>query len=106
MGFVEMDQDVLAALLEEHADEDILTQKASDLESFYKSTKCPKCGGACRKEYNAKHAFSDPQSPVARALLWCNDCGAHFDPHSGIRLVEGNLGNIPHPHVVIRPAKE
>lgn len=104
MGFVEMDQAKLLELLAGYEDE--LTPEVKKLEALYRQSPCPQCGGKCQKFFDSRHAFSDPDTSVPRALLRCTDCGCEFDPHSGIRLKQGNLGKIPVPHVIVRPAKE
>lgn len=104
-----MDPELIARLLKEYEDQggqDELAAEQKRLDHLYQMTKCPQCGGSCRKEYDGRTAFSDPNLMVAKALLRCVDCGCHFDPHTGLRLEQGNLGKIPHPHVLIRPSKE
>lgn len=96
-----MDQAKLLALLAEYSDD--LTPEAERLEEVYRSARCPQCAGRCQKFFDSRHAFSDPNVAVPRALLRCTDCGCEFDPHSGLRLKQGNLGKIPVPHVIVRP---
>lgn len=99
-----MDDAELAKILAEHADEDVLTDRGAELSKFYDAQSCPKCGGKkLSRSYDTRHAFSDPSEPLPRALLDCTECGAHWDPHSGIRLVEGNLGRVPVPDVLVKP---
>lgn len=105
MGFVEMDQALLAQLLKEYEEdggEDVLTEEASRLARFYEDRTCPQCAGKCRKSYDARVAYSSGE-PVAHAILECLDCGCVFDPHSGLRIRQGNLGKIPVPDVLVKP---
>lgn len=109
MGFLEMDQELLAKLLSEFEVEggtDVLAEDRSNLDKLYSSTRCPQCGGSCRAEYDARTAYTDPNYLVAKATLRCRDCGCHFDPHTGLRIAQGNLGKIPVPHVIVKPSKE
>jgi hypothetical protein len=104
MGFVEMDQELLLRLLE--GTEDELSGEVKALDAMYRQFICPQCGGRCQKEFDRRHAFSDPATLVPRALLRCVDCSCLFDPHSGLRLETGNIGKIPVPSVIIRPRDE
>lgn len=104
MGFIEMDQELLRKLLE--GTEDELSGEVQKLEALYRQYMCPQCGGRCQKEFDRRHAFSDPNVAVPRALLRCVDCSCLLDPHSGLRLETGNIGKIPTPHVLIRPKDE
>lgn len=92
MAFVEMDPEVVLRLVD--GVEDILTPAVRKLDAFYRQFKCPTCGGGCSKEIqvgpNGGHAFSDPDSPVARCLLRCQVCSTLFDPHSGLLLERGD----------------
>lgn len=92
MPFVEMDPELVFALIEGY--EDVLTPAVNKLDAFYRQFVCPTCGGSCRKELqvnaNGGHAFSDPDTPVARCVLRCQVCSTLFDPHTGILLQRGD----------------
>ncbi len=92
MPVVEMDPEEILALIE--GEPDVLQPEAKKLDFFYKHTPCPRCKGECRKEYDVRHAFSDPDTLVPRALLRCTSCNNLHDPHSRIELERGDLGKI------------
>ena len=87
MSFKTLDPEVVLKLLE--GQEDVLTPEVKKLEAFYRQFKCPNCKGSVRKEYSSGHAFSDPDTLVARALLRCIECDHLFDPHSGMTVERG-----------------
>lgn len=92
--FTEMDPEVVWKLVEGYQNE--LEPEYNKMEAFYRQFDCPRCGGTCRKEFVANHAFSDPDALIARALLRCTLCSCLFNPHV---LVGGEpmileLGNI------------
>jgi len=64
-------------------------------EAFYRQFQCPRCRGGLQKEIDPRHAYSDPDSIVARALLRCSDCGFLQDPHTGIIVEQGNPAKAP-----------
>lgn len=80
-------EDVLRAI-EGH--KDILTPEAERLEALYRSKKCPRCEGDMSKEFDAKHAFADPNATIGRALLRCRTCGCLLDPFTDIILESVN----------------
>jgi len=85
---VEMDPEDIFALLEGHTN--VLQPAAEKLDVFYRQFRCLTCGGACRKETVATHAFSDPDTFVPRSCLRCTLCACLFDPHSGLLLERGD----------------
>jgi len=86
--YQEMDPELVWKLIEGYQNE--LDPEAKKLDAFYRQFKCPRCRGNCRKEIHAGpdggHAFSDPETLVARALLRCLLCSCLFDPHTGMIL--------------------
>jgi hypothetical protein len=82
-----LDPDVARALLEGFTDE--LTPQRKTLDAFYRQFKCLRCQGAVQRETVPGHAFSDPDTLVARSILRCAECDFVFDPHTGLAL---NLG--------------
>lgn len=87
MPFVEMDPALVRKAIEGYQNE--LGPEQLKLEAFYRQFRCQRCKSVCRKEYDAKHAFSDPDSLVPRALLRCTGCEALFDPFNGLLLELG-----------------
>lgn len=79
MSFIELDPEVIWKAIEGYQNE--LEPENRKLEALYRQMKCPRCGGSCQKEFSPIHAFSDPSTPVARALLRCTSCLCLFDPH-------------------------
>lgn len=65
------------------------------LDAFYRQFKCKRCGADVTKEYDVKHAFSDPDTLNPRALLRCTRCRCLFDPHTGLVLDLGNMNQTP-----------
>lgn len=87
-----MDPDLVWKAIEGHQNE--LEPEQRKLDAFYRQFVCPRCKGKCHKEYDAQHAFSDPDTLVPRALLRCDDCTALFDPHNGMIVEMGNLAKV------------
>lgn len=85
-------EDVLKAI---EGYENELDPERKALEAFYRQFRCKACGGAVRKELNKSHAFADPGTLTARALLRCTVCNCLFDPHSGLVLELGNAAKTP-----------
>lgn len=83
----EMDPALIWKLIEGFQNE--LEPEVRKLDAFYRQFHCPRCGGACRKETDPRHAFSDPETLVARSLLRCTLCTCLFDPHTNIVLETG-----------------
>ena len=104
MPYVEMDPAVVMKLLEGYKDE--LSPEAKKLEAFYKQFICPRCGGACSKELLKNHAFADPDTLIPRAVLRCKQCSCLFDPFTGIRLEQGNIGKVQPDIPIIKPQDE
>ena len=88
--FKPMKESELLAALAGH--DDCLSGEFTKLEAVYRQCSCPQCGGSCQKVYDSRHAFSDPDTMVPRALLRCTQCKALFDPFTGIRVEMGNKG--------------
>jgi len=93
MGFKEMDPADVFAAIDGH--EDVLTPAAQKLDAFYRGFTCPRCKSDLRKEFDAHHAFSDPDSLVPRALLRCDTCGFLLEPHTNVVLESGSPAKIP-----------
>jgi rubredoxin len=95
-GFIELDPEVVWKAIEGYQNE--LAPENTKLEAYYRQFRCPRCKGPCQKEYQADHAFADPDTAVARALLRCRLCECLFNPHvlgpaGDPMLVElGNIG--------------
>jgi hypothetical protein len=104
MPIYEMDPELAMKVIEGYTDELAPEQKA--LDAFYRQHRCPKCGGACRKEVSSNHVFSDPNVLVGRSLLRCLTCEALFDPHSGVRLEMGKDDRTPEGIPIIKPKSE
>lgn len=104
MPFVEMDPLLIWKAIEGYQNE--LAPEQKGLDAFYRQFKCPRCGSDCRKETVLKHAFSDPDTRVARSVLRCLTCEALFDPHSGIRLEMGNPAKAPPDIPIIDPREK
>jgi hypothetical protein len=86
--FKEMDPALAWKAIEGH--ENVLAPEAKVLDAFYRQFRCKRCGNAVRKEIDARHAFSDPETLNPRALLRCVTCNCLFDPHSGLVLEKGH----------------
>jgi hypothetical protein len=93
MPFVELDPEIVWKALEGYHTE--LEPEQKKLDAFYRQFSCPRCKGTCQKELDSRHAFSDPNTIVPRALLRCTGCRHLFDPHTGIDLELGNPFKIP-----------
>lgn len=104
MSFVELDPAIAWKAIEGYSNELAPEQKA--LDAFYRQFKCPRCGSECRREMLAKHMFSDPGTLVPRSVLRCTRCECLFDPHSGLRLEQGNLGKVQPDIPIIDPKKQ
>jgi hypothetical protein len=102
MPFVEMDPAFALAALEGYQDELSSEKRAND--AFYRQFRCPRCGGECSPEYSAQHAFGGG-AVVPRALLRCLKCRGLMDPHSGLQVELGNLGEHAQDPVVIKPER-
>ncbi len=89
--YTELDPDVCWAAIE--GQEDILTSEAMKLDTFYRHHRCPRCSSELQKEFDSRHAFSDPDTIVPRALLRCPICRYLTDPHNNVVLEYGNAAN-------------
>jgi len=93
MPYVELDPEIALAAIEGH--QNIFTAEQERADAFYRQFICPSCKGASfSKRFNARHAFADENWHIARATLFCNECGCHFDPHSGLILEMGNPAKV------------
>jgi hypothetical protein len=106
MEFQEMDPEIAWKLIEGYEDE--LSPAHKVQEAFYRQFTCPRCGrdGLARETISARHAFSDPDSPVPRAGLRCNSCSCLFDPHTGMLVEMGNPAKIPPDIPIIDPTAD
>jgi hypothetical protein len=91
--FKEMDPELVWAAIEGH--KDVLTPEAEQLDSLYSSFKCPRCKCELQKEFDPRHAFSNPDKMNARALLRCANCRYLIDPHSNIIVEYGDASKMP-----------
>lgn len=98
----ELDPETAWRLIEGYQNE--LAPEQLALEAFYRQFRCLRCKAECRKETSLGHAFSDPNTLVPRSLLRCLECEMLFDPHTGLILQMGNIGNAPPDVSLIRPA--
>ena len=98
MGFKEMDPQIALKLLEGH--QDILTQQAEAHERFYANQSCPRCGGGCRRIGDLRTMFKEGEA-LPRYLLECLACSCVFDPHTGMILEMGNIGQAVEPAIPI-----
>lgn len=85
-----MDPTLAAKLVEGYQNE--LEPQRKALEALYRNCRCPKCKGACRKEFVSGHVFADPSILVPRSCLRCLTCDLLFDPHSDLVL---EMGDVP-----------
>jgi hypothetical protein len=93
-----MDPMIARKLLEGH--QDILTDQAEHHERFYSSQSCPRCGGGCRRVGDLRTMFKgDKALPCYQ--LECLACGCLFDPHNGLILELGNIGQAIEPAIPI-----
>lgn len=100
MPYVELDPEVALEAIEGH--ESIFTGEQLKADAFYRQFICPSCkSSSLGKRFNARHAFADPSWHIARATLVCNECGCHFDPHSGLILEMGNPAKVESPIPII-----
>jgi hypothetical protein len=88
-----MDPELAWKLIEGHPD--ILAGETTKNEALYRQFVCPACRSSMQKELSTTHAFSDPSSLVARALLRCPTCRLLLDPHSGLLVSVGSQRHMP-----------
>jgi hypothetical protein len=91
--FKALDPEIAWKLIEGH--EDVLSPEAKALDTLYRQFRCPRCSEALSKEFDGRHAFSDSETLVPRALLRCLNCGYLVDPHTNVVLESGNPAKIP-----------
>ena len=91
--FKEMDPELVWAAIE--GQKDVLTPEAEGLDSLYSSFKCPRCQCELQKEFDPRHAFSNPDVMNARALLRCANCRYLIDPYSNVILEYGDASKMP-----------
>lgn len=102
MPFVEMDPELALAAIRGFRDE-LSPEKAAN-DAFYRQFVCPRCGSSCTPEYHRGHAFGGG-AVVPRALLRCLKCRGLYDPHSGLQIELGNLGNGADHIPILRPER-
>ena len=93
-----MDPLITRKLLEGH--QDILSGAAEQHEQFYSNQSCPRCSGGCRRVGDPQMMFREGQA-LPRYQLECLACGCVFDPHSGIIVEIGNIGQAIEPAIPI-----
>ncbi len=91
--FKEMDPEEVLRAIEGH--EDILRPEAERLDAFYSTFTCPRCKCPLQKEFDMRHAFSDPNTMNARAVLRCANCHYLIDPHNNMIVEYGDASKIP-----------
>lgn len=91
--FKEMDPELALLAIEGH--EDVLRPEADRLDGFYRTFSCPRCKGPLQKEFDMRHAYADPATMNARALLRCGNCKYLLDPHSNLVVEYGDVSKIP-----------
>lgn len=91
--FKEMDPLLCQKAIEGY--DSVLDTEARHLDDLYKRFKCSRCKAPLRKEFDSRHAFSDSDSLVARALLRCETCNYLVDPHTNIVLDTGSPTKVP-----------
>jgi hypothetical protein len=91
--FQELDAEIVLKMLEGYENE--LEPEQKGLDAFYRQFRCPRCKGPCLKHFlSTDHAFGG-ETAVPRSGLKCTLCDCVFDPHTGLIVSLGNLGNIP-----------
>lgn len=88
-----LDPEVAWKLIEGY--EDVLSGEARKFDTFYRQFNCPRCKETLVKEFDSRHAFSDPNTLIPRALLRCQGCGFLVDPHTNVVLNSGNAAKMP-----------
>ena len=91
--FKELDPDIAWKAIEGYTD--VLGPEAKGLDAFYRQFRCPRCKGELQKEFSSKHAFSDPGTAIARALLRCPTCRFLLEPHTNLVIESGSPAKIP-----------
>ena len=97
MAIEELDPEIARQLLEGHKDE--ITGLSREREQFYQDQICPTCYGAFFIKVDNPPTRFSPNDPLPRYLLKCTACNCLFNPHSGIILTMGNLGEPLEPAV-------
>jgi hypothetical protein len=89
--YQEMDQGVLAAILEKYQGEDILSGEARKEDAYLRQFACIRCGGNTTKAFpGIRQVYSGGLMP--KMNLKCTACGCEFDPRTGVLLNLGNVG--------------
>lgn len=78
--------------------EDVVTPAAKASERFYAAQSCIRCGGSCRKVGDVRTMFQQGEI-MPQYRLECLACGCEFNPHSGMIVKMGNLGEALEPAV-------
>lgn len=91
--FKEMDPALVLQAIEGH--KDVLRDEADRLDSLYQTFKCPRCQCSLQKEFDPRHAFSDPGAMNARALLRCTTCRYLINPHDRMVIEYGDASKMP-----------
>ncbi len=91
--FKELDVEVALQAIKGY--EDVLSPEAKGLEAFYRQFSCPRCQGGLQKEFDARHAFANPDTMNARALLRCAGCRYLVDPHNNVIIEYGDASKVP-----------
>jgi hypothetical protein len=91
-----LDPEIARKLMEGH--EDVVTPAAKASERFYAAQSCIRCGGSCRKVGDVRTMFQQGEI-MPQYRLECLACGCEFNPHSGMIVKMGNLGEALEPAV-------
>jgi hypothetical protein len=79
--------------------EDTLTPMAQAREKFYQSQTCPSCRGNSFQKTADMRTLFRPDDPLPRYQLKCLNCNGVFDPHSGLVVKMGNVGQAYQPAI-------
>jgi len=88
MDLKPLDPEIILRLLEGHTN--VISPTARERDQFYNSQKCSECGSNALIKTQKPNRLFTGDSLVAKWLLGCKDCGALFDPHTGLLI---NMGN-------------
>jgi predicted RNA-binding Zn-ribbon protein involved in translation (DUF1610 family) len=98
-----MNPQVLLKLLEGYTD--TITPLAEKREQFYKDQNCPQCQGNAFTRCADSRTLFNPDDPLPRFLLKCQNCDCLLDPFTGLILSLGNLGKAYVPTIPILNSK-
>lgn len=93
MPFKEMDPELVLKAIEGYQNE--LEPAKNVQDAFYRQMECPRCHNTQLERHfvSIDHAFSG-EDILPRSGLKCVLCDCIFDPHTGLILKLGNVGNV------------